>query len=253
MGILRAEGLTLGYGGQPVLKSLDFQVKAGSVFIVMGGSGCGKSTLLKAFLGLLEPMQGEIFYEGRSFTRAPQEEREKILRRCGVLYQSGALWSTMTLVENVSLPLELYTPLRRRTIRDLAAFKLSLVGLAGFEDYYPSDISGGMRKRAGIARAMALDPQILFLDEPSAGLDPISSKRLDDLLMELQKNLGTTLVIVTHDLQSLMDIGQDSIFLDPQTQGILAQGAPKDLLKHSQDARVQQFLQRSTVGQPATP
>ncbi len=245
MPILQAKNLTLGYNEQPILRNLSFEVRSGSVFIIMGGSGCGKSTLLKAFLGLVKPLSGDVFFKNTNFTQASALQQQAILRRCGVLYQSGALWSTMTLLENVALPLQLHTRLKAPVIRDLAAFKLSLVGLAGFEDYYPASISGGMRKRAGIARAMALDPEILFLDEPSAGLDPMSSRRLDDLLMELQKHLGTTLVIVTHDLHSLLDIGQDSIFLDPLTQSILAQGAPRDLLAHSQDARIRKFLSRS--------
>lgn len=247
MAILRAEGLTLGYTQRkPILKNLNFEVKEGTAFIIMGGSGCGKSTLLKAFLGLLEPLEGEIYYDGQPFTKNSEKEREAILKRCGVLYQSAALWSTMTLLENVCLPLEFYTSLSTKNIREVAAFKLSLVGLQGFEDYYPAELSGGMRKRAGIARAMALDPKILFLDEPSAGLDPISSKRLDELVTQLQTHLNTTLVIVTHDLDSLMDIGQDSIFLDPKTQSIIAHGAPSKLLKESQDPRILNFLTRST-------
>jgi phospholipid/cholesterol/gamma-HCH transport system ATP-binding protein len=220
----------------------------------MGGSGCGKSTVLRALIGLLEPVKGEVRYGSFDFTKASPEERQGILRRIGVLYQSGALWSSMTLAENVGLPLGEYTRLKPDEIREVAALKLALVGLRGFEDYYPAEISGGMQKRAGIARAMALDPEILFLDEPSAGLDPITSRRLDELILALRASLETTIVVVTHDLESLLTIGDNSVFLDNETKTIIARGEPRDLLAHCPDPKVQAFLRRTEENaQPTAP
>jgi len=242
--------LTLAYGDRVVLRDLDFSVKRGQVFIVMGGSGCGKSTVLRHLIGLGEPAKGDVFYGDVNFTRAAAGEREAILRRVGVLYQSGALWSSMTLAENVGFPLEEYTDLTRDEIRDVASLKLALVGLEGFEDYYPAEISGGMQKRAGLARAIALDPEALLLDEPSAGLDPVSSRLLDDLILQLRDSLGATIVVVTHELASIFTIGDDSIFLDPETRTVIAGGSPKDLLAHSTDARVRRFLTRGAEGDP---
>jgi len=214
--------LTLAYGDRVVLTDLDFSVKRGQVFIVMGASGCGKSTVLRNLIGLDEPAKGDVFYGDVNFTRAAAGEREAILRRVGVLYQSGALWSSMTLAENVGFPLEEYTDLTRDEIRDVASLKLALVGLEGFEDYYPAEISGGMQKRAGLARAIALDPEALLLDEPSAGLDPVSSRLLDDLILQLRDSLGATIVVVTHELASIFAIGDDSILLDPGTRTAIA-------------------------------
>src|SRR2546422_7173576 len=210
----------------------------------MGGSGCGKSTLLRHMIGLVEPARGDVFYDGASFWGAESRERNRILRRLGVLYQSGALWSSMTLGENVSLPLEEFIDLTRVEVREVASLKLALVGLAGFEDYYPSEISGGMRKRAGLARALALDPDILFFDQPSAGLDPISSRLLDDLILELRDSLGATVVIVTHELASILTIGTNSVFLDVDAKTMIAQGDPKKLLAEPPDPKVRQFLTR---------
>ncbi len=234
----------MAFGSFVVMRNLDFSIRKGEVFVIMGGSGCGKSTLLKHLIGLIEPAQGEIFYGERNFTQAQADVRAEILRGVGVLYQTGALWSSMTLEENVALALEQYTDLAATEIREIAALKLSLVGLGGFEDYYPSEISGGMQKRAGLARAMALDPSILCIDEPSAGLDPISSKRLDDLILELCDSLGTTFVVVTHELQSIFDIASDSVFLDAVSRTMIARGNPKELRDHSDDPRVRQFLNR---------
>ena len=236
--------LDLAYGSFVIQKNLDFVVNRGDVFIIMGGSGCGKSTVLKCLIGLKPPAKGQVFYEEMSFWEEEPEQRELEMRRFGVLYQSGALWSSMTLAENVALPLGEYTSLSAAEIRDLASLKLALVGLAGFEDFYPSEISGGMQKRAGIARAMALDPEILFFDEPSAGLDPISSKLLDDLILELRDSLGTTIVIVTHELASIFSIGNNSVFLDPVTKTMIAKGDPKTLRDSSPDDRVREFLLR---------
>jgi phospholipid/cholesterol/gamma-HCH transport system ATP-binding protein len=210
----------------------------------MGGSGSGKSTLLRHMIGLLEPARGEVFYAGRSFTRADPEERNAVLKGVGVLYQKGALWSGMTLAENVAVPLEEYTKLTPEEIREVAHLKLALVGLAGFEDYYPSQISGGMQKRAGLARAIALDPEVLFFDEPSAGLDPISSRRLDDLILELRDSLGATVVVVTHELASIFTIGDNSVFLDADSRTMIAAGDPKELRAHCADPKVRRFLTR---------
>jgi len=236
--------LTMAYGDFVVMRDLNFTVNRGDVFIIMGGSGSGKTTLLRHLIGLIEPTQGEIFYGDENFTRADPEQRQRLLRRMGVLFQSGALWSFMTLAENISLPLEEYTDLSPTEIREVASLKLALVGLKGFEDYYPSQISGGMQKRAGLARAMALDPEILFFDEPSSGLDPISSRLLDDLILELRESLGATVVVVTHELASIFAIGDNSIFLDPEWGTMTASGHPKELLAHSQDPNVRRFLTR---------
>jgi phospholipid/cholesterol/gamma-HCH transport system ATP-binding protein len=234
----------MAYGSVVVQQHLTFTVQRGDIFIIMGGSGCGKSTLLRHLMGLQAPAQGEVLYDGQNFWQTQPSERERLMRRFGVLYQSGALWSSMTLAENVALPLEQYTALSPSQIRDLVSFKLALVGLAGFEAYLPSELSGGMQKRAGLARAMALDPDILFFDEPSAGLDPISSRRLDDLILELRDSLGATVVVVTHELASIFTIGTNSVFLDADTKTMIAQGHPKKLLAESQDPKVRQFLTR---------
>jgi phospholipid/cholesterol/gamma-HCH transport system ATP-binding protein len=236
--------LTMAYGDFVLMRGLTFDVRRGDVFVIMGGSGCGKSSLLRHMIGLHEPAAGEILYDGESFTRAPEETREEMLRKMGVLYQQGALWSSMTLAENIALPLGEYTDLSAQEIREVACLKLALVGLKGFEDFFPSQISGGMRKRAGLARAMALDPDILFFDEPSAGLDPISSRLLDDLILALRDSLGATIVVVTHELASIFAIADDSVFLDADTRAMIAQGDPKDLVEHSPDEKVRRFLTR---------
>src|SRR5262245_51874951 len=223
---IEVRDLDMIYGERVIQRNLTFNVHARDIFVIMGGSGCGKSTLLRHMIGLVEPARGDVVYDGTSFWGADSNERDRMLRRLGVLYQSGALWSSMTLAENIGLPLEAYTDLSRTEIREVASLKLALVGLAGFEDYYPSEISGGMRKRAGLARAMALDPDILFFDEPSAGLDPISSRLLDDLILELRDSLGATVVIVTHELASIFTIGDKGVFLDPETKTMLAVGHP---------------------------
>ena len=240
--------LTMAYGSFVLMRDINFIVKHGDIFIIMGGSGCGKSTLLRHLIGLKEPATGEIFYEDMNFTKADPKQREAKLRRFGVLYQSGALWSSMTLAENVGLPLGEFTDLNPSQIREIAALKLALVGLAGFEDFYPSEISGGMQKRAGLARAMALDPEILFFDEPSAGLDPISSSLLDELILELRNNLGATIVIVTHELASIFAIGNNSVFLDADSRVQIASGDPKELLTDTKDPRVRRFLTRGKDG-----
>jgi len=239
----------MAFGDFVVMKDLDFTVRRGDVFVIMGGSGCGKSTLLRHMIGLIEPAKGEIFYGEESFTRATPAAREKMLRSFGVLYQTGGLWSSMTLAENVSLPLSEFTDLKPAQIAEIAALKLALVGLAGFEDYYPSQISGGMQKRAGLARAMALDPDILFFDEPSSGLDPISSRLLDDLILELQASLGATVVVVTHELASIFAIGSNCVFLDTDTRTMIAQGDPRELRDSHPDPKVRRFLTRGGQGE----
>src|SRR4051812_19440244 len=238
--------LTLAYGDAVVMQDLNFTVNERDIFIIMGGSGSGKSTLLRHLVGLQEPARGTIFYQGTSagFWEMPPPERERLLRRFGLLYQGGALWSSMTLAENVALPLQEYAAASAEEISALASLKLALVGLSGFEDYYPSEISGGMTKRAGLARAMALDPDILFFDEPSAGLDPVSARRLDDLILDLRDSLDATVVIVTHELASIFAIADDSIFLDGQSKTVVASGNPKRLLAESKDPRVLAFLTR---------
>jgi phospholipid/cholesterol/gamma-HCH transport system ATP-binding protein len=241
---ISVRNVTMAYGTFVLMRDLNFTVKRGDVFIIMGGSGCGKSTLLRHLIGLKEPAAGEIWYGRENFTHADAETREAMLRRFGVLYQSGALWSSMTLAENIGLPLGEFTDLTPAQIREVASLKLALVGLKGFEDYYPSEISGGMQKRAGLARAMALDPEVLFFDEPSAGLDPISSHLLDELILELRDSLGATVVAVTHELASIFAIGNNSVFLDPDTRTMIASGHPKELLEHCEDPKVHRFLTR---------
>jgi phospholipid/cholesterol/gamma-HCH transport system ATP-binding protein len=242
------QDLDMGYGAFILMRDLNFTVNRGDIFIVMGGSGCGKSTLLKILIGLKEPSRGKVFYNGVSFWEMKPDERERIMKRFGILYQSGALWSSMTLAENVALPLEQYTNLSPRQIREVVSLKLSLVGLMGFEDFYPSEISGGMRKRAGLARAMALDPDILFFDEPSAGLDPVSARLLDDLILQLRDSLGSTIVVVTHELASIFAIGNNSIYLDVDSGTMTASGDPKKLLAESKDPKVRRFLTRGEEG-----
>ncbi|MGI6354691.1 MAG: ABC transporter ATP-binding protein [Lentisphaeria bacterium] len=241
---IAVRGLTMAYGSRVIQRDLTFTVRRGEIFIVMGGSGCGKSTLLRHLIGLQAPAAGTILRDGEDFWALSDADRDRIKRNSGILYQTGALWSSMTLAENIALPLHQFTRLKSKEIRELCSFKLALVGLAGCEHFYPSEISGGMRKRAALARALALDPEILFFDEPSAGLDPISSRRLDDLIIELRESLSATIVVVTHELASIFAIGTDAIFLDSESKTIIAQGNPKDLLNQAAPPRVRQFLTR---------
>ncbi len=251
---ITVQDLTMAYGSFVVMRDLNFEVMEKDIFIIMGPSGCGKSTLLRHLIGLQEPAKGSVLYGDENFTATEASERGKFIRRFGVMYQSGALWSSLTLAENIALPLEENTKLPPKTIRDLVSYKLSLVGLSGYEDYYPAQISGGMNKRAGIARAMALDPDILFLDEPGAGLDPLSSRRLDDLILRLRDSLGSTVVIVTHELASIFAIANNSIFLDTATRTQGATGNPTELRDHSDNPAVRLFLHRGEETEiPATP
>jgi phospholipid/cholesterol/gamma-HCH transport system ATP-binding protein len=241
---IEIQNLTMAYGSRVVMSGITASVNEGSVFVIMGNSGSGKSTLLRHLIGMQRPAQGDVFYDGKSFWEMDDESRKVQLRKYGVLFQSGALWSSMTLAENVALPLIEYTDWSAVDRDDIVRLKLALVGLSGFEDYYPAEISGGMRKRAGLARAMALDPEILFFDEPSAGLDPITSRNLDKLILELRDSLGATIVVVTHELASIFMIADDSIFLDADTKTMRVQGNPSDLLNHSTDAKLKAFLTR---------
>jgi phospholipid/cholesterol/gamma-HCH transport system ATP-binding protein len=236
--------LTMAYGDFVIQHDLNFTVHRGDIFIIMGGSGCGKSTLLRHLVGLKSPAKGQVYFDGLSFWEAAPEEQETVKRGFGMLFQSGALWSSLTLAENVALPLGEYTGLNPAEIGEVVSLKLALVGLAGFEEFYPSEISGGMQKRAGLARAMALDPDILFFDEPSAGLDPVSSRRLDELILELRESLGATIVVVTHELASIFTIGNNSVFLDPETRTMIASGDPNMLRRECPDIKVRSFLNR---------
>ena len=244
---IHVNGLTMTYGGFVIQHDLEFTVERGEIFIIMGGSGSGKSTLLNHMVGLKEPARGDVVYDGESFWGASPEGRDGLRRRLGVSFQQGALWSSMTLAENVGLPLQTFTRLPARQIREIVALKLALVGLAGYEEFYPSEISGGMLKRAGVARAMALDPDILFFDEPSAGLDPITSRRLDDLILELRDSLGATMVVVTHELASIFAIADNSVFLDAETRTMIALGNPKTLRDECPNPTVRTFLRRGAA------
>ncbi len=250
---ITVSNLTMGYGDFILMRDLDFTVFRGDVFAIMGGSGCGKSTLMRILMGLKAPHTGQVRYGEVDFWSLGETEREGMMQRFGVLYQNGALWSSMTLAENVGLPLDLHTDLGKNEVDEIVRFKLSLVGLGGFEAYYPSEISGGMRKRAGLARAIALDPDVLFFDEPSAGLDPVSAKNLDDLIIEINQSLGATVVIVTHELPSIFAIATNAIYLDTTTRTAGGNGDPKQMLKKSDNPNVIRFLTRGEgIGHPDT-
>ncbi|MGD1984008.1 MAG: ATP-binding cassette domain-containing protein [Chromatiaceae bacterium] len=244
---IRVEGVALAYGSFLIQQDLTFDIRRGDIFIILGGSGCGKSTVMRSLSGLLEPKVGSVYYNGVNFWETPQAERDRMMHQLGVMYQRGALWSSMTLSENIALPLELHTGLSASQAMSVARYKLALVGLTGFEDFYPSEISGGMQKRVGVARAMALDPEILFFDEPSAGLDPLSARMLDDMILELRESLGTTMVVVTHELASIFAIADDCVFLDAETKTMLTTGNPRELRDHSDIHKVRAFLNRGEL------
>ena len=233
-----------GYDGQVVIEHINFRVSPGEIFFIIGGSGCGKSTLLRHLIGLNPLLHGEVRFFGRSYPQTDPGARRELLKTFGVLYQSSALWSSLTLRENVSLPLEQYTSLNRAERNEIVALKLAQVGLTGFEDYYPSEISGGMKKRAGLARALALDPAIVFFDEPSAGLDPITSRQLDELILHIRDSFGTTCVVVSHELESIYAIADRVVMLEKGARTIIAEGGPAELAAHSPDERVREFLSR---------
>lgn len=243
--VISVRNLTMAYGSRVIQKNVSFDVQRGDIFVIMGGSGCGKSTLLMHLLGLLEPAQGEIVYGEKNFTTASPTERQVLRQRWGITYQSGGMISAMTLAENVALPLEQYSAYNAAEIAEIVALKLALVGLDGYQDYLPSEISGGMRKRAALARAIALEPDILFFDEPSAGLDPISSRRLDDLILQLKDSTGATVVMVTHELASIYAISNNAIYLDAETKQMIESGNPAWMRDHSKHAIVRQFLNRA--------
>ncbi|TAM41356.1 ATP-binding cassette domain-containing protein [bacterium] len=242
--VIQVRDLDLSYDDFPVMRGLDFSVNKGDIFVVMGPSGCGKSTLLKVLIGLKEPDKGEVLYDGVNFWGQDETSRQELMRHFGVLYQSGALWSSLTIGENVALPLQLYSKLSGAQIKEMVELKLALVGLSGYADFYPAQISGGMRKRAGLARAIALDPGIIFFDEPSSGLDPLSGRLLDDLILQLRDTLGATIVVVTHELASIFSVGTNAVLLDSESKTMIASGSPNDLLANSKDPRVIQFLTR---------
>jgi phospholipid/cholesterol/gamma-HCH transport system ATP-binding protein len=244
---LRAEALTLAFGPRVIQRDLSFAVRRGSIFAVMGGSGCGKSTVMKALIGLLRPAHGVVRVDGEDFWAANEVRRAEIGRGFGVLFQNGALWSSMTVAENVALPLQMFTTLDQDAIAALADLKLALVGMRAAGSRMPSELSGGMRKRAGLARALALDPDILFFDEPSAGLDPITSKRLDDLILELRAGLGATVVLVSHELPSLFTICDDGVFLDAETKTSIAHGSPATLRDGCDHPTVRAFMERARI------
>jgi phospholipid/cholesterol/gamma-HCH transport system ATP-binding protein len=246
---IEVRGLTMRYGSLMIMSDLSFSVERGEVFVIMGGSGSGKSTLLKHLIGLKPPSEGEILFDGEDFGAAEDAARKAMLRRMGVLFQNGALWGGLTLAENVAMPLEEFTDLDAGAIAEVVGLKLALVGLRGFEGFYPSAISGGMRKRAALARAIALDPEVLFFDEPSSGLDPISASRLDDLIVELSASFGTTIVVVTHDLASIFRIADRALFLDIEQKTMTALGHPAELRDHPPSEEVRRFLTRSSDGE----
>lgn len=241
---IEVKDLVCAYGDYRVLEDISFEVKRGEIAVIMGRSGCGKSTLLKHMIGLRDPAEGQVLYHGQDFASSSSKDREVLMQKFGVLYQGGALWSSMTLEENVAFPLEEYTNLTRSQIHEVVEIKLSQVGLRGFQKFYPSELSGGMRKRAGLARALALDPEILFFDEPSSGLDPVSSKRLDDLILSLRDMFNTTVVVVTHELDSIFAIADMALMLHADTKTIIARGDPNQLIQQSTDMRVTEFLSR---------
>lgn len=249
---ITAKDVACGYDGEIILEHINFAVSRGEIFFVIGGSGCGKSTLLRHLIGLNPLLGGEVRFFGEARPTSGTNRRE-LLKTFGVLYQSSALWSSLTLRENVALPLEEYTPLTRRERDEIVSLKLAQVGLSGYEDYYPAELSGGMKKRAGLARALALDPAIVFFDEPSAGLDPITSRALDELILRIRDSFGTTCVVVSHELESIFSIADRVVLLDKEERTIIAEGSPAELAAHSPDQRVRDFLRRGTDSQKTSP
>jgi len=242
--IIEVKDLEAGYDDTVIFRDVTFNVYEGEIFVILGGSGCGKSTLLKSLIGLLPPRAGRILIDGDEVSTEDEDGLKKILTKIGVLYQSAALFGSMTVAQNIALPIEAYTTLKKEAVDILVKMKLGLVNLDGYGNHLPSELSGGMKKRAGLARAMALNPKILFFDEPSAGLDPITSAELDNLLLHLNRTLGTTMVIVTHELDSIFTVASRIIMLDKKAKGMIAEGDPRYLRDHSQNAFVKQFFNR---------
>ncbi len=244
--IIQVEGLEARYGEDTILTGVTFEVFPGEILTVLGGSGCGKSTLMRHMIGLDRPHAGRVTIAGVDIVHCSESTYQRVLRRIGVLFQASALFGGMTVAENVALTVETYTPLPPTAVANLVQMKLCMVGLDGFAHYLPSELSGGMKKRAGLARALALNPDIVFLDEPSSGLDPVTAAEIDELLLHINRNLGTTLVIVTHELESIFRIAQRAIMLDKDAKGIIAVGDPRDLRDHSTDPKVERFFHRRT-------
>jgi len=244
---IEVSGLACAYQDRRVLEGVSFSVRSAEIFFIIGGTGVGKTTLLRNMVGLASPAAGEVRFNGVSFTNADTGGRRAMLKTFGLSFQGGALWTSLTLSQNIALPLEEYTRLPGDEIARIAAFRLAQVGLAGFEEYYPSEISGGMRKRAGLARALALDPGIVFFDEPSAGLDPVTARNLDRLIVQIRDTFGTTIVIVSHDVDSIVGIADRLIMLDVDTKGIVAEGTPTELAAGAADTKVVEFLTRRTI------
>ena len=242
--LIQVKNVSIVYGGRTILENINFDINAGEIFVIVGGSGCGKSSLMRQIIGLETPYTGDVFIDNKNFTNSYGKERLKILRKFGILFQSSGLFASMTVGENIALPLKTYTDLSDIRIEELVEIKLNAVGLLGFDNYMPSELSGGMKKRAALARAMALDPDILCFDEPSSGLDPITSASLDKLILDINKALGTTMVVVTHDLSSIMDISHRLIMLDSQSKGIIAEGNPYDLKNEINNEIVYNFFNR---------
>lgn len=242
--IITAENITVRFGSNTVLRNVSFQVRKGEILVIVGESGCGKTTLLKIMIGLQKTTAGSVFFDKTDITTAGEEELNVFRQNIGVLFQSSALFSSMTIKENIALPLQEYTSLDVATIDLIVRMKLGMVNLAGYENHYPAELSGGMKKRAGIARAMALDPRVLFFDELSAGLDPITAVELDDLIIKTNRALGTTMVVVSHELQSICKIADRVIMLDKESKGIIAEGTPEELKESSTDPRVKSFFLR---------
>jgi phospholipid/cholesterol/gamma-HCH transport system ATP-binding protein len=244
---IEVTNLTSSYEDNVILDRISFKVSPAEIFFIIGGSGCGKTTLLRNMVGLIKPVRGEVRFGGRKFTDADSASRREMLKTFGMLFQSGALWTSLTLSENIALPLQEYTRLPPDEVRNIAAFKLAQVGLSGFEEHYPSEISGGMQKRAGLARALALDPRVVFFDEPSAGLDPVTARKLDELIVQIRDTFGTTIVIVSHDVDSIYGIADRIIMLDRGTHGIIAEGKPAEVAARSSNPKVVEFLTRRAI------
>jgi phospholipid/cholesterol/gamma-HCH transport system ATP-binding protein len=249
--IIQVRDLTLGYGDELILRDISFDVHEGEIFVILGGSGCGKSTLMRSLIGLLKPLAGQIVIDGERLSYGDADAFEHILKKVGVLFQGSALLGSMTLEENVALPIREYADLPPESLELLVKMKLSLVNLDGYENHFPSELSGGMKKRGGLARAMALNPKILFFDEPYSGLDPVTSAELDQLILHLNKTLGTTMIIVTHELESIFAVAHRAIMLDKEFKGIIAEGDPRYLREHSLNPRVARFFKPRSSGAPA--